>query len=162
MKNRILFLITALCLCFSLQAYASESSPAASEKNPKPFVIPELREWKGGVGTFELKEGARIVYPKNKPELAEIASLFAQDLKNMSGIELEVVAGKASKGDIFITLKGKKKNGEEGYKIAIDDEITIEAGTTRGAIWATRTVLQIAEQNNYTSFPKGEIFDYPD
>ena len=162
MKNRILFLITALCLCFSLQAYANESRPAASEKNPKPFVIPELREWKGGVGTFELAEGARIVYPKNKPELAEIATLFAQDLKNMAGIEFEVVAGRASKGDIFITLKGKKKNGEEGYKIVIDDEITIEAGTTRGAIWATRTVLQIAEQNNYTSFPKGEIFDYPD
>ena len=41
--NRFYWLI-ALCLIISTGANASV--------NPKPFVIPELKEWKGSDGTF--------------------------------------------------------------------------------------------------------------
>ena len=46
-------------------------SPAFAQKNEKPFVIPELREWKGGNGAFAIGDATRIVYPKNNPQLEQ-------------------------------------------------------------------------------------------
>ena len=154
MKNRFTLLLTALLLCFTLQLNAQN-------KNAKPFVIPELREWVGATGEFEITEATRIVYSKSQTEAANVAHQFVFDYYKMTGIELKVVAGKAGKGDIQITIKKDKKLGNEGYRIAIANNIKIEATTTRGAIWATRTLLQIAEQND-GKLPKGNIVDYPD
>ena len=134
----------------------------AADKNEKPFVVPELREWKGAAGEFTITDATKIVYPKAQAEVAAVAELFAEDYKKMTGVELQVVAGKAGKGDIYISLKKNKKLGEEGYKVAIGNTVKVEATTTRGAIWATRTLLQIAEQNNGNTLPKGNIVDYPD
>ena len=155
MKNKILALLIILCSAFSIQANATE-------KNPKPFVIPELREWTGATGEFAITQETRIVYPRKSAELAEIATLFAEDYKKMTGVELQVVEGNAKAGDIQIAIKSNRKIGDEGYKINIGNKVTIEANTARGAIWATRTLLQIAEQNNGTTLPKGNIVDYPD
>ena len=47
MKNRFTLLLTALMLCLSLQLNAQN-------KNAKPFVIPELREWTGSTGEFTI------------------------------------------------------------------------------------------------------------
>ena len=49
--NRFYWLI-ALCLIISTGANASV--------NPKPFVIPELKEWKGSDGTFVPTEATKI------------------------------------------------------------------------------------------------------
>ena len=57
--KRICILTTLLC-CFLTSIIA---------QNAKPFVIPELKEWKGGTGELTLNEQTRIVYPKNQPEL---------------------------------------------------------------------------------------------
>ena len=154
MKNRFTLLLTALLLCFTLQLNAQN-------KNAKPFVIPELREWVGATGEFTITEATKVVYPKSQTEAANIAHQFVFDYYKMTGIELKVVAGKAGKGDIQITIKKDKKLGSEGYKIAIANNIKVEATTARGAIWATRTLLQIAEQNG-GKLPKGNIVDYPD
>jgi hexosaminidase len=83
----------------------------AAEKNVKPFVIPELREWKGATGEFTITEATKVVYPAKQQELAEVAKLFAQDYKKMFGTELQVVEGKAAKGDIQLSLKNNKKIG---------------------------------------------------
>ena len=50
--NRFYWLI-ALCLIISTGANASV--------NPKPFVIPELKEWKGSDGVFVPTEATKIV-----------------------------------------------------------------------------------------------------
>ena len=50
--NRFYWLI-ALCLIISTGANASV--------NPKPFVIPELKEWKGSDGAFVPTEATKIV-----------------------------------------------------------------------------------------------------
>ena len=155
MKNRVLLLLTVL-MCLSMSA-----NVFAAEKNKKPFVIPELREWKGATGEFTITEKTKIVYPKKDAELEKVANLLARDYHKMFGVKLEVVEGKAAKGDIAIAVKKSKKLGEEGYTVEIDNKITINAGSSRGAIWATRTLLQIAEQNG-GKLPKGSIVDYPD
>ncbi len=154
MKNRILLLLAVFCLTLSANTFAAE-------KNKKPFVIPELREWKGATGEFAITEATRVVYPAKQQELADVAKLFAEDYKKMFGIELQVAEGKAKKGDISITIGKNKKVGDEGYTASIANDVKINANTVRGAIWATRTLLQIAEQNG-GKLPKGSIVDYPD
>ncbi len=155
MKKHLSLLLTAFLLCLTPQVNAQN-------KNAKPFVIPELREWVGATGEFTITEATKIVYPKSQPELASVAQLLVFDYFKVTGIQLEVTAGKASKGDIYISLKNNKKLGNEGYKLTIGDNVKIEATTKRGAIWATRTLMQIAEQNNLKTLPKGNIVDYPD
>ena len=88
--NRFYWLI-ALCLIISTGANASV--------NPKPFVIPELKEWKGSDGVFVPTEATKIVYAANNPELERIARIFAQDYQTMFGRSLEVVQGKGAAGE---------------------------------------------------------------
>ena len=45
------------------------ASPSVAQINEKPFVIPELREWKGAEGQFTPGENLRIVYPAKDTEL---------------------------------------------------------------------------------------------
>ena len=106
--NRFYWLI-ALCLIISTGANASV--------NPKPFVIPELKEWKGSDGAFVPTEATKIVYAANNPELERIARIFAQDYQTMFGRSLEVVQGKGAAGDFIFSLRTDKKLGKEGYTI---------------------------------------------
>ncbi|MBR5893487.1 MAG: family 20 glycosylhydrolase [Bacteroidaceae bacterium] len=153
MKKILYLFITAVCLLTSASAVA--------QKNEKPFVIPELREWKGGTGTFAVTDGTRIVYPKNSPELAAVAAQFAADYKKMFGTELAVAEGAAKKGDIALTIKKDKKLGNEGYTIKIGNKVEIAATTATGAFWATRTILQMTETGG-VGLPQGTIRDWPD
>ena len=129
-------------------------------QNAKPFVIPELKEWKGNTGTFTLNEHTRIVYPKNQPELQRIAQLVADDCKEMFNYSPSITEGKGQQGDIVLALKKDKNLGQEGYAIHISDRITLSAPKAVGVYWGTRTLLQMAEQ--CFELPKGEIRDFPD
>jgi hexosaminidase len=128
--------------------------------NPKPFVVPELKEWKGGDGTLAINPSTAIVVPTANSELQNIANEFANDYALMTGVKLAVKSGKASKGDIVFKLAANKKLGNEGYKISIGNTVTISAAKPIGIYWATRSLLQINEQN--AGLPKGEITDFPD
>ena len=136
--------------------------PAISQVNEKPFVVPELREWKGGEGNFVPSETMRIVYPEKSEALKKTAFQFAKDYYAMFNAEPEVVTGKAKKGDIVLALKKDKTLGAEGYTIKIGDKVEVAAPTAEGLFWATRTLLQISEQNSGQALPKGVIRDYPD
>ena len=156
MKQRLLFLAAAIMLLIVLPAVADNT------KNEKPFVIPELREWQGGKGTLTINAETKIVYKKGDAQMEKIARRFAADIKDMFGYEVEVAAGKASKGDISLAIKNNKKLGAEGYKIAIGNNVAVTAPTAQGVFWGTRTLLQILEQNNGAQLPKGNITDWPD
>ncbi len=156
MKQRLLFLAAAIMLLIALPAVADNT------KNEKPFVIPELREWQGGKGTLTINAETKIVYKKGDAQMEKIARRFAADIKEMFGYEVEVAAGKASKGDISLAIKNNKKLGAEGYKITIGNNVAVTAPTAQGVFWGTRTLLQILEQNNGAQLPKGNITDWPD
>lgn len=149
--KRIYSLITLLCLVFT---------GIAAQNNPKPFVIPELKEWQGSTGTLTLDEQTRIVYPKNRPELQRIAQMVAEDCRELFHHTPTIAEGKGGKGDIVLALKKDKNLGKEGYAISITDRITLTAPEATGVYWGTRTLLQMAEQG--FAFPKGEIRDFPD
>ena len=132
--------------------------------NAKPAVIPELAEWKGAKGgEFAVKDGSHIVVAnKDKAALQRAATEFQKDYKDILGKDLQIVyADSANAGDFFFTLveagTGLK---EEGYNLKIGDSVTVEAESSTGAYWATRSILQILKQTDGT-IAKGEARDYP-
>lgn len=129
--------------------------------NAMPSVLPELREWKGNEGNFALTDSSRIVYTDST--LKETAQTFADDFKELTGKTLEVVQGEANTGDISFSLTKKLSKGlkDEGYMMNITDRVLVEAETTTGAYWSTRTILQILKNNNYETIPCGITRDYP-
>lgn len=150
---KVLFLLIAFCATGCL-SYAAV--------NPKPFVIPELKQWTGKDGNFVPGENTKIVCTSSDPELMRIARMFADDYQRMFGKSLSVTQGKAASGDFVLSLSKDKKLGQEGYAIKITDRVAISAPTPTGVYWSTRTLLQMAEQNEEHSLPKGTIRDYPD
>lgn len=152
--NRIYLLIMAWCLLGITTTYAAVQ--------PKPFVIPELKEWQGEEGVFIPTEQTRIVCPKGQDELLRIGKMMAEDCETMFGFRPQVVEGKGKSGDLILSLKKDKKLGKEGYAIRISDRIQLSAPEAIGVYWGTRSLLQIAEQNKDRHLPKGYIRDYPD
>lgn len=150
---RVLFLLIFFCLTGGV---------AHAAVNPKPFVIPELKQWTGKTGDFTPTENTKIVCASSDPELLRVAQMFADDYQQMFGKTLNVTQGKAASGDFVLALSSDKKLGQEGYSIKIGDKVAISAPTVTGLYWSTRTLLQIAEQTDGHSLPKGTIRDYPD
>lgn len=158
MRNKFVSLkALALLVIFCLTGSLSRAAV-----NPKPFVIPELKQWTGKDGNFIPGKDARIVCTSQNPELLRIAKMFADDYRQMFGQTLSVVQGNAASGDFVLALSTDKKLGEEGYAIKITDRVAASAPTTTGLYWSTRTLLQLAEQNQERSLPQGVIRDYPD
>lgn len=151
--NRLVLILAVLLACPQFLAAAI---------NPKPFVIPELKEWKGTEGNFIPSENSKIVYPKGNNELSRIARMVADDCKTMFGYQPEVVEGKGNAGDIILSIRADKKLGKEGYAIKVTDRVQLSAPEAMGVYWGTRTLLQMAEQTDNYSLPKGEIRDFPD
>ena len=106
--KRVTCLICGICFCFGIYA-----------QQQKPFVIPELKEWKGATGFFMPKQSVRIIY--GAPGLQKIARQFAADYKALFGVLPEIAEGKPCKGDFFFTIKRDKKLEKEGYDIVIGD-----------------------------------------
>lgn len=130
-------------------------------QNVKPFVIPELKEWKGEKGTFVLNGQTRIVCPDNDAELQRIASVFSADYEQMFHTKLALGQVKTGSGDIVLQLCKNKQLGDEGYTIAISkQQILVSAYKPTGIYWATRTLLQMSEQG--VDLPCGKIKDFPD
>ena len=128
----------------------------------KPFVIPELKEWQGEAGYFTPSDASRIVCPSGDRELLRIARMFAADYAEMFGKTLEVVAGKAKQGDFVFALRKDKALGKEGYAVKITDRVSVSAPEYIGVYWATRTLLQMADQTQNQQLPRGVIRDFPD
>ena len=153
---KIRFVSKALCLLV-LSLFVQMGLYA---QNEKPFVVPELKEWKGSKGDFVPSSDMRVVYADEA--LRAVAEAFAADYGQMFGAAPAVAQGKPSAGDIYFTLKKDKKLGSEGYAIRVDRYVTVTAPEVVGAYWATRTLLQISEQTEDHQLPKGQLRDWPD
>lgn len=147
--KRVTCLICGICFCFGIYA-----------QQQKPFVIPELKEWKGETGFFTPKQSVRIIC--DDPDFQKVARQFAADYKALFGVLPEIAEGKPCKGDFFFTIKRDKKLEKEGYDIVIGDYVKVSANEPVGVYWATRTLLQMGEQYKNGNLPKGHIRDWPD
>ena len=136
---------------------------ASAAENPRPFVIPELKSWHGGEGRFVPTEDTRIVYPSGDETLERVARMLADDCAEMFGFRPAIAAGRGGRGDVSLAVKADKELGDEGYAVAISGKrVDVKAPTAKGVYWATRTLLQMAEQSDDRSLPCGEVRDWPD
>lgn len=145
-------------LFFAAALFAT--SMAWADVNPKPFVIPELSSWQGAEGKF-VPSGRVVVLSK---QLAPVAQAFVDDYKTMFGTQLTIVKGAPAAGDFVFTLQKEDAAtplGEEGYTLEVSDKALVSAVTTKGAYWATRTMLQISEQTTSRTLPCGVTTDVP-
>lgn len=103
------------------------------------------------------------------PSLHDFSQVFANDLKDALGLELEVSnSSEAGQGSIFLTLgdSGDYLDAagaptSEGYTLSVSaDGVTIRGASPLGVWWGTRTVLQQAVLNE-GSLPHGEAQDAP-
>lgn len=128
----------------------------------KPFVVPELREWKAAAkdATFTPGEATEIVC-RTEALLPE-GERLAADYEQLTGRHLTVkVAKSASKGDIFLEIKPNKRGKAEGYRISVTPSgVTLTGNDAEGLRWATRTLLQLTEAS--PALPCGTATDWPD
>ena len=127
-----------------------------------PQVIPALQQWKSAKGKLVLPETGKVIVSSDEEnELKGEAEILVQDLKEMFGWEYSVVVGKKEKGTVYLNLgKPDKTLGEEGYRMNIQGEVTIEAPTSKGVFWGTRTLLQMIH-NQPEGLMKGRATDFP-
>ena len=148
MKKPILF----LCALFLSAAAAAA----------KPFVVPELREWTDAKGGFRVERTLTIaVATTHQTALLSVANGLAEDMQAMFGFKPKVsVASAAPKGSIFLTLGDAGNPNAEAYRLTIGASgVAVQANEPVGAYWATRTVLQLTEQNR--TLPAGVAVDWP-
>ncbi|MWV42668.1 family 20 glycosylhydrolase [Paenibacillus sp. HJL G12] len=133
----------------------------AADRNPEPRVIPSLREWVGDTGQFKLTPTSNIVF--RDATLQTTADMLKEDLKDVSGLDLETYQGSPSNGDIYLTLDSSLNYlGTEGYVLDINDYVSIASPAEKGVLWGTRSVLQILKQDaGHDQLPKGLSHDYP-
>ena len=71
-------IVLTLCLC-------ATSALAWAGVNPKPFVVPELKEWHGAEGQMTVS-GKYVV--KGGKAAAEVGQMFAADYGSLMGTQL--------------------------------------------------------------------------
>lgn len=127
-----------------------------------PQVIPALQQWKPAKGKLILPESGKVILsPEEEKVLRQSAEILVQDLKEMFGWNYQLVIGKKEKGAVCLTLgKPDKVLGDEGYRMEIRNGVTIEAPTSRGVFWGTRTLLQMIH-NQPEGLMKGRATDFP-
>lgn len=139
-------------------------SAVALAQNAKPFVIPELRQWTGTTGTVPIGENYQVIVDKDfRKELTPVATYFIKDIETMFKLKLTSSNGTKKDKAIFLTLGNPGTDNAEGYSIDINAQsIIVTANKPVGVFWATRTLLQIMEQDDTKrSLPCGKIVDYP-
>ncbi|MFI3317468.1 MAG: family 20 glycosylhydrolase [Rikenellaceae bacterium] len=135
---------------------------ATAAPNPKPFVIPELREWSGSEGAFVIDKKSQITITSTQEGIREAAEALAIDYNKMFDQKIAIKNGKPKAGSIIFNIVSDESLGDEGYTIEIGDMITVAAQTPQGLYWATRSLLQIADDGVDGELPRGSIKDYPD
>ena len=149
-------------LCLVL--FALGVADVVKAENEKPFVIPELRHWQGGEGTFSVSAATKVLYAD--AELAIAAEALAMDYGLMYGKSMKAKAmkdgAKVSTGAFVFELVTDEELGDEGYSIEIGDCVVLKAQTPTGAYWGTRSLLQMMEQYKGMQLPKGIVRDWPD
>lgn len=161
----LLILLLGIALVFLTVVSRNLLAPIIFFTNPAPLVAPMLREWHGGDGFFLVNVETQIVLdPIYAEQLQETAFVFQQDLAAVTGQTVPIViATDPSPNTFFLTLQTLDSSlGTEGYTFDVSDAVVINARTSNGVFYGTRTALQILQADPvHMHIPKGFARDYP-
>ena len=152
----LLLILTNVCV-------SADNFPAT-----KPFVVPELKSWSAGEGTFVPGEELRVAVPSGDAELLRVAGMLAADWETLLGYSPEVVSGKGGRGDIILEVKKDRSldkasgGSDEAYSLDISDRVRISGPAVKGVYWGTQTLLQMADGSADGTLPRGRTEDWPD
>lgn len=153
LKFSFLFILLALCTVVS------------SAQNAEPQIIPSVKHWSGGSGSFSFGKQTNIGFvTDDQNRVQQVLQIFANDLKTEFNLHAEVRNNfPTEKSDIFVSLQPQNQSlKDEEYHLDINNEkIHITARTTQGITWATKSLLQMLH-NHGNAIPNGVIKDYPD
>ena len=128
--------------------------------NPRPNVLPAIREWKGLNGEFKTTDDSRIVIKDEA--LREEAEMLSYYCEKMLGFKLSIITGNPQAGDFYIALGGDASLSDEGYFIEIKDIVKISAYNQKAILYSAATLVQIMSQSDdKRTLPCGIIRDYP-
>ena len=140
--------------------------PQVERPNAEPKVIPSIQEWYGYNGDVKLGKDSRIIVKDNGNVNAEkVAKQFQKDMKEITGMELEIVSGQSGDAN-DIVIESLKKDiyslGDEGYLLQADDKgIHITANGYNGCLYGAMTLEQVFyTQKGEFIFPKGVARDF--
>lgn len=167
-KQRVLWLALlfggVVLVCLS-RISGTMLAPIVLYTNPAPTVVPALREWYGGSGSFVLRSDAHILLDEQYAgQLRATAQVFQQDLTTVTGKTAPLTFANGPEPDaFFLTLRTPDSSlGAEGYTLNIGQSVTINARTSNGVFYGTRSLLQILRTDPYhRTLPKGFVRDYP-
>ncbi|MEV6599866.1 discoidin domain-containing protein [Actinoplanes sp. NPDC051346] len=155
MRHRTLALPVLLA---ALVCAVAPACPTAAAVPSNRVMIPTLREWTAGSGSFTFGAASRIVVDAiTQPS----GATFAADLLALTGRTVPVVnGGTAQAGDIRLAGGSTDAQlGEEGYRLTVGASVTVDARTDTGAFYGTRSLLQLIKQS--PSIPAGTGRDWP-
>ncbi|MFE2728622.1 family 20 glycosylhydrolase [Kitasatospora sp. NPDC059327] len=174
MRKALSILWTALVTTAGLMAVPQAAQAAESAAPP---TIPALTNWTATGGTLTLSADARIVVDNTtagewtvgptqagitQQTLNQVAAGFATDLAAVTGLSLPITHDAARPGDITLGLSADSGAGPEGYRLVVDTSLHITAGTSAGAFYGGRSILQILRQDpTHTTVPTGSTTDSP-
>lgn len=127
-------------------------TPAAT--NPKPQIIPELLNWKGGKGIFELPWEISVC--GQEPFIPELI----RELNSLLPEGYTATRTSKAKGATILFVRHKGAD-DERYGLSIDSGgITISSPGSTGLYWGSRTLLQLLLQTP-SALPIGKAWDVP-
>lgn len=144
-------------------ASADPAPPAPPAAPAAPAAVPALRSWTGGVGTFSLRPGSRVVVDAaHTTDLLDDARTFAADLAADGTERLPVVAGDhPDHGDVFLTEHAG--DPAEAYELTVGAaEVTISGGGAAGVFYGEQSVEQILKAaGDHATVPAGSAHERP-
>ncbi|WP_399924481.1 family 20 glycosylhydrolase [Streptomyces kanamyceticus] len=163
------------------QADASPNKPAGPDAPPP--VVPRPTDWTALGGHTSLTRHTRILIdprtastttlPGGRAELPGparqsvrgLATQLRTELKQVTGITPRVTGDRRrpAAGDIVLTLTDRGGLGAEGYRFDSRGPIRIEAASTHGLFYGTRTLLQLlrATEGGHRTLPRATATDRP-
>jgi hexosaminidase len=144
----------ALFLFFALAGAASCVPVKLAERPiPEPAVSVIPQPWRVEVlpGSFTLVPGTTLVLPEGSAA-EEAAMDFKARLAAAFGLDLPVVRADrpAASPALFFKSGADPELDPEGYRLVVrPDGITLEAGTDRGFLYGTQTILQLCPPSVY-------------
>ncbi|MDD4820250.1 MAG: glycoside hydrolase family 20 protein [Flavobacteriales bacterium] len=120
-----------------------------------PNVIPAVKQWNASTGRLNIRS-VSFSYEQT-PRMDSLMNTLKQEL-NALGVKVEPSGTKITLSPV---LADSLKSKTDAYQLVIGGEIILRSHTYQGYLYATRTLLQLIQQNKtLMSLPKGTITDF--
>ena len=129
--------IGAVLLVITSCAGGQETPVTIKAEGPPPSLIPLPNDLSWGENSYLLPAQNTICYTKG----GETAAAFLEELLKAASVEVSLREGDNC-GNFNLVLDPALEIGEEGYKLDVEEGVTISSATSEGLIYGIQTLRQ--------------------